>query len=162
MWHPCVFGKHSRSIRHVWKMFGKHASSSWCIRNENLEVLGSICFPNIPNGPRTWRMLPGHFQNACGMHAERVWSILGRFAMFWKHLESMQEVFGLFWKHSETILKTFGKQTENKRKITLFGGTFSQFTTFVFGKQTEWHSGQCDWSITSSNLKSPVPGLCYI
>ena len=48
-----VFGKHSRRIRHVRKTFGKHASSSWCIRNENVEVLGSVCFPNIPNGPRT-------------------------------------------------------------------------------------------------------------
>ena len=36
-----VFEKHSRSIRHVRKKFGKHASSSWCIRNEILEVLGS-------------------------------------------------------------------------------------------------------------------------
>ena len=49
MWHPCVFGKHSRSIQHVRKTFGKHA----CIRNEILEVLGSVCFPNTPNGPRT-------------------------------------------------------------------------------------------------------------
>ena len=40
-----VFGKYSRSLR--------HASSSWCIRNENLELLGSVCFPNTPNGRRT-------------------------------------------------------------------------------------------------------------
>ena len=39
------FGKHS-GIRHVRKTFGKHASSSWCIRNENLEMLCSVCFPN--------------------------------------------------------------------------------------------------------------------
>ena len=47
-----VFGKHSRSIRHVRKTFGKHVSSSWCIRTENLEMLGSVCFPNTQNGPR--------------------------------------------------------------------------------------------------------------
>jgi hypothetical protein len=28
-----VFGKHSRNIRRVRKTFGKHTSSSWCIRN---------------------------------------------------------------------------------------------------------------------------------
>jgi hypothetical protein len=53
-----VFGKHSRNIRRVRKTFGKHTSSSWCIRNEHLEVLGSVCFPNTPNWLRTWRMLP--------------------------------------------------------------------------------------------------------
>ena len=53
MWRPCVFGKHSRSTRHVRKTFRKHASSSWWIRNATLEVLGSVCFPNTPNGPRT-------------------------------------------------------------------------------------------------------------
>ena len=47
-----VFGKHYRSIQHVRKTSGKHASSSWCIRNENLEVLGSVCYLNTPNGPR--------------------------------------------------------------------------------------------------------------
>ena len=52
-----VFGKHFRSIRHVRKTFGKHASSSWCIQNENLDVLGSVCFPNTANEPRTSRML---------------------------------------------------------------------------------------------------------
>ena len=41
-----VFGKHSRSMRHVRKTSGKHASRSGCIRNENLEVLGSVWFPN--------------------------------------------------------------------------------------------------------------------
>ena len=51
-----VFRKHSRSIRHVRKMHAssrKHASSSWCIQNENVKVLGSVCFPNTLNGPRT-------------------------------------------------------------------------------------------------------------
>ena len=48
-----IFGKHSRSIRHVRKTSGKHASLSWCIRNEHLEVLGSICFLNTPNRPKT-------------------------------------------------------------------------------------------------------------
>ena len=57
-----VFGKYYRSIQHVRKTSGKHASSSWCIRNENLEVLGSVCFFNTPNGPRTRRMLSERFQ----------------------------------------------------------------------------------------------------
>ena len=80
-----VFGKLSRSVRHVRKTFGKHASSSWCIRNENLEVLGPYAF-------RTPRMDLEHdecfpkvfsiLRKACGKHAERVRSILGRFAVF--------------------------------------------------------------------------------
>jgi hypothetical protein len=40
-----VFGKHSKNIRRVRKTFGKYASSSWCIRNEHFEVLGSVSFP---------------------------------------------------------------------------------------------------------------------
>ena len=32
--------EYSRNIRHVRKTFGKHASSSWCIRNEHFGGAG--------------------------------------------------------------------------------------------------------------------------
>ena len=35
-----IFGKHSRSIPHVRKTSGKHASCSWCIRNEVFGLFG--------------------------------------------------------------------------------------------------------------------------
>ena len=50
-----VFGKHSMSIRHVRKTFRKHASSSRCIRNENLGGTGKCTYAF-----RTHRMLIEH------------------------------------------------------------------------------------------------------
>ena len=57
-----VLREHCRSIRRVRKTFGKHVSSSGCIRSETLEVLCSVCFPNLehdeyfPNAFRTRRI----------------------------------------------------------------------------------------------------------
>ena len=89
-----VFEKHSMSIRHVRKTFGKHASFSWCIRNENVEVLDSVCFPNTPNGHLEYDECFPNVSVSSGKHVERVQSILGRFAVFGKHPESIRKAFG--------------------------------------------------------------------
>ncbi len=164
MWRPCVFRevfrKHSRSIRHVRKTVGKHASSSWCIRNENLEVLGSVWFPNTPNGHRTWRMLSESVLKACGKSSDHSRSIRRVLKAFGKHTESVRKgnlsksTCGKYSVYSESILKPYWKHSESKRKA--FGDTLEKthseghsaslkkHTTFVYGKQTEAHSGQCD------------------
>ena len=118
-----VFEKHSRSIRHVRKTFGKHASCSWCIRNENVEVLDSVCFPNTPNGHLEYdECFPNVFsilRKACGKSSVHSRLIRRVRKAFGKHTKSVRKqnllksTCGKYSVYSETILKTFGKQTES-------------------------------------------------
>ena len=97
-----VFGKHSRSIRHLRKTFGRHASSSWCIRNENVEGAG-------------FRMLSERFQyafrilqKACGKNSI--------------HSVSIRRVLKAFGKFTESVRKgNLSKSTCGKYSVIHWG-----------------------------------------
>ena len=148
MWHPCVFGKHSKSIRHVRKTFGKHASSSWCIRNELLEVLGSMCFPNTPNGPwnmtNAFRAFSASFGNSLvySRSIHRVLKAFGKETFRSQHAGSIQSILKAFWNLTEIIRKTNGKHSGiywGKHIQRDIRSVKKNHTIFVYGKQMEGH-----------------------
>ena len=103
-----AFGKHSRSIHGMYRK--RSGSMRLVLGTFGMEVLGSVCFPNTPNGSRTWRMLSECFQYP-----------------FWNHTENIRKTNGkqsvINWgKHIRRDIRAVLKITpllysENKRKL---------------------------------------------
>ena len=94
---------------------------------------------------------------ACGKSLVHSRSIRCVLKAFGKHSErkpfevNMREVFGLFWNHTENIGKTNGKHSVIHWERHIRRTSLKNHTTFVYGKETEAHSGQCDRPITKLN-----------
>ena len=111
-----VFGKHSRNILHAWKTSGKHASSSWCIRNENVEVVGPYAFRTPRMDVEHDECFPNVFsilRKACGKSSVYSRSIRRVLKAFGKHVENVRKgnlsrsTWGRYSIYSESILKQY-------------------------------------------------------
>lgn len=99
------------------------------LSDQNSEALGSVCFPNTPNGPITWRMF-SEYKLICSESVRKpcinssVYSRTIRRVrkVFEKHLEMIRKVFeevtfrNKYAKNIRYILKEHWIYLEGKRK----------------------------------------------
>ena len=86
-------------------------------------------------------MLPEYFRNTHGRHIRMVDET---------YFEHAQHIFGDTECHSVCIRTEPNSQyaTRTHRMLPEYDPFAPQTPKFLFGKQTEWHSGQCDRAIS--------------
>ena len=151
-----MYGKRPGRMRLVLGAFGMNiwrCGVPYAFRTPRMDLEHDECFPNVFGIRSVHSRSIRRVLKTFGKHTERVRkgnfskSTCGKYSVYY------ESILKLYLKHSENERKAVG-DTLGKTHLEGHSASLKNHTTFVYGKQTEAHSGQCDRYISRSNTEN--------